>query len=114
MNLFPCMGISELRLKIGQREQQVSLQQGQWKGYSWKQTFEHYIKELESVNKSIDILLNIYKTNCEVIFELGFDIEMISNLCTCYIPIDGILIKDSFHIIEAICKGQLEAVVAFP
>ena len=56
------------------------------------------------MNEHIDVLLNIYQSNCESIFEMAFDLDIIMNLRKGYIPIDGNVIKDKFHIIEAICN----------
>ena len=114
MKLYQCNGINELRLSIGQREQIVPLLQGQWKGQSWKNTMQYYSNKLDLLNEHIDVLLNIYQTNCEAIFEMGFDLDIIMNIWRRYTPINGNSIKDIFDIIEAICKGQFEAVYAYP
>ena len=75
---------------------------------------QYYSNKLDLLNEHIVVLQNIYKTNWEVIFDMGFDLDIIMNIWRRYTPINGNAIKDIFDIIEAICKGQLEAVYAYP
>ena len=58
--------------------------------------------------------MKIYEAKFDEVFRMGFDIELMENLCNRSIPVDTDNVTDKFHIIEAIFNKQFEASYAYP
>ena len=114
MELYPCLGINKIELKIGNRLQSIHLSQGKQKENTWKDTFNHYINQLDLLERQVILLLKIYEAKFDDVFRMGFDIELMENLCNRSIPVDTDKVTDKFHIIEAIFNKQFEASYAYP